>query len=107
MAKGKPNPNWKKLVQEWMDSGKSARVWCTDNQIPFNTLCGWRKRLKLFGNNNTSNEFQQAFVELKNLSPDESGVVLETDGVKIHLRVNFNITVLKQCLDCLKRGRSC
>jgi hypothetical protein len=48
MARGKANTEWQKLVLEWRVSGKSAKVWCEENQVPINTLSGWNKRLKKY-----------------------------------------------------------
>ena len=107
MPKGKPNPNWKKLVHEWRDSGKSARVWCQEQQIPMNTLSGWKKRLKLFEGDSDGKKLQKPFVELKDIRPSvDSGVLLEIDGVNIRLQVDFDETVFRQCLDCLRGGCS-
>lgn len=107
MPKGKPTPNWKKLVHEWRDSGKSASVWCLEQQIPINTLSGWKKRLKLLEDDNDGKRFQKPFVELKNSRPlVDSGVILEIDGVNIRLQVDFDEAVFRQCLYCLRGGRS-
>lgn len=107
MTKGKPNPNWKKLVHEWRDSGKSASIWCQEQQIPMNTLSGWKKRLKLLEDDSDGKGFQKPFVELKNSRPlVDSGVLLEIDGVNIRLQVDFDEAVFTQCLDCLRGGRS-
>ena len=107
MAKGKPNPEWKKLVQEWQASGKSAREWCKENQISCNTFSGWKKRFKQFEDISIDKEFKKPFIELKEQSLEESGIVLETKGIKIHLKSNFNGFALRQCLDCLKEGALC
>ena len=46
MAKGKRDPNWKKKVLEWKESGQSARVWSKANNIPYTTFLGWKKRFE-------------------------------------------------------------
>lgn len=100
MAKGKKYPNWKEKVHEWEISGKSANVWCKENQIPTTTLVGWKKRL-IHSSKNQRLESKKPFIELKDSSSSNSGIVLECHGVKIHLEQGFNNTVLKQCLACL------
>lgn len=100
MAKGKKYPNWKEKVHEWETSGKSANVWCKENQIPATTLVGWKKRLN-HSSKNQRLESKKPFIELKDSSLSNSGIVLECHGVKIHIEQGFNNTVLKQCLVCL------
>ncbi len=104
MAKGKPNPNWKKIVLEWQASGKSIKSWCQENKIPITTLCGWKNRLKK--SNTDSVKATAGFIELKEQIQSDPGIILEYEGIKIHLKEKFDKTVLKQCLDCL-RGVSC
>lgn len=105
MSKGKPNPNWKEKVLEWEASGKSAKAWCKEHQIPLTTLSGWKKRLNKLSKNQTT-EFHRPFIELKDKPSSNSGIFLECHGVKIHLEPGFNAAVLKQCLVSL-RGDAC
>lgn len=87
---------------EWSASGKSAKVWCEENKIPSNTLSGWKKRLnKLELNNNLINS-KTEFIELKNHELSDSGISLECYGIKIHLKTQFDLCALKQCLNCLR-----
>src|SRR5262249_48652677 len=106
MAKGKKYPNWKEKVVEWETRNKSTKAWCQENKIPYTTLCGWRDRLKKIHKNNTSDEMKEGFIELQEQTPSDSGIVLEFNGAKIHLKSSFDAIVLKQCLDCL-RGATC
>jgi hypothetical protein len=102
MAKGKANPNWKRLVLEWKASGKTSKAWCEENKIPINTLSGWKKRLKKDELANAPSECKTGFIELKNHELSESGIFLECKGIKIHLKSQFDPSVLKQCLNCLR-----
>jgi hypothetical protein len=102
MAKSKPNPLWKGRVLEWQKSGKNARSWCNENKIPYTTFCGWRSRLKrLEGEKALTPEIKSAFIELKEQSDLDPGIILEYRGVKIQLRADFSTVMLKRCLDCL------
>jgi hypothetical protein len=105
MSKGKPDPNWKEKVLAWEVSGKSAKAWCKENQIPFTTLSSWKKRFKQLRKNQTTESYRP-FIELKDKHSSNSGIFLECHGVKIHLELGFNAAVLKQCLVCLK-GTTC
>lgn len=103
---GKPNPNWKEKVREWESSNKSTKEWCRENQIPYTTLLGWRDRLKKADHKKASIKQAADFVELKDNSLSDSGIVLEYHGVKIQLKREFDKTVLRECLECL-RGYLC
>jgi hypothetical protein len=104
MAKGSANPNWKEIVLEWEASGKSIKAWCQENKIPITTFCGWKNRFKKF--NTDSVKTKAGFIELKEQSQPDPGIILEYSGIKIHLKAKFDKTALKQCLDCL-RGALC
>jgi hypothetical protein len=104
MAKGRRDPQWRDRVRECEASGKSAKVWCQENKIPLTTLAGWKKRLKISRANSVG--AKSGFIELKEQVQSDPGIILECNGIKIHLRAKFDKGVLKQCLDCL-RGTSC
>jgi hypothetical protein len=105
MAKGRPDPNWQQKVLEWQASGKSGLAWCKENQIPYTTLLGWKKRLENSHKEQQSNHrLSKAFIELKDQPINTgicSGVTLEYQSIKICLQAGFNSDVLKQCLACL------
>lgn len=104
MAKGRPNPNWKTKILEWKASGKNRRAWCQENKIPYTTFSGWEKRLKQFDNSLAS--AGTGFIELKDQKRSDSGITLEYNGVRIHLKAEFDQIVFEQCLNCL-RGALC
>lgn len=104
MAKRERDPQWQDRVREWEASGKNARVWCQENKIPVTTLSGWKSRLKK--SNANSSTAKSGFIELKDQVPSDPGITLEYNGIKIHLKANFDKVVLKQCFDCL-RGILC
>jgi hypothetical protein len=107
MAKGQLNQNWKKKILEWKASGKNARTWSKENNIPYTTLLGWKSRFdrtekkQLFVKQSSA-----SFIELKDQTPSNSGIYLEYQQIKICLQPGFDPIVLKQCLNCL-RGASC
>ena len=108
MPKGRAEPNWKKYIAEWKSSGESAVAWCKAKNIPINTFYTWVKRLKKTENQLKSQPVAcSEFIELKDQSQIcTSDIILEYEGFKIHLHANFDSTILRQCLDCL-RGVSC
>lgn len=106
MVKGKPNPSWREKVLEWKASGKDISVWCRENKIPHSTFSGWKNRFHKSDNNKASTRSKTGFIELKEQRQSDSGIILEYNGVKIHLRAEFDGIVLKQCIECLK-GATC
>lgn len=105
---GKANPSWKDKVIEWQASGKGIKAWCIENHIPVTTLYSWKARLEKSSGKflAKSKAIKQEFVELKDQPSSSAGLILECEGVKIHLQANFNRVILRECLDCL-RGISC
>ena len=105
MTKGRPDPNWKERVLEWQASGKKSLTWCKENQIPYTTFLGWKRRFE-----NPHKRLQpriqspKEFVELKDQPVSNpgicSGVALEYNGIKISLNIGFNLDALKQCIAC-------
>ena len=111
MAKGTHDTNWKQKVLAWRASGKSGSAWSKENQIPYTTLLGWKRRFEKSTDRPPSNsQSSKAFIELKDQPLSNlgtcSGVILEYQGMKIRLETGFNQVVLKQCLACLG-GASC
>src|SRR5262245_8723945 len=107
MAKGKSNPLWKEKILEWQQSGKNSRAWCLENKIPYTTFCGWRNHIKNFQEKeDLTPKPKSGFIELKKQDDLNPGIILECNGVKIHLMADFDAIVLKRCLDCL-RGAPC
>lgn len=109
MAAGKADLKWKEKVLAWQASGKSVSVWCLENQISTTTFYGWRARLEKSPKDLTKPKdmkVKQEFVELKDQQSCDAGIILEYEGVKIHLQANFDQLILKRCLDCL-RGAQC
>lgn len=36
---------WQQVVNDWQQSGQSARAFCTEQSIGYASFCQWRKRL--------------------------------------------------------------
>lgn len=107
MAKGNLDSRWKDKLIDWQASGKTPKVWCSENHIPISTFHGWRKRYENQKQTKLQSiKIEQAFVELKDRKLPDPGIILECNGVKIHLKAEFDPLILRKCLECL-RGISC
>ncbi len=99
---------WTNKIEQWKLSGKKARVWCRENQVIYTTFLGWRNRLE--DNNakkiNRLASVKSQFIELKDQPKILPTISLECDGVIIHLKGEFDSTLLKKCVAVL-RGASC
>lgn len=102
MAKGKPESNWKKYVLAWKASGKNCKAWCRENKISHTTFYGWKNRFEKLDKLKAAS----GFIELKEKTPIDSGIIMECGGVKIHLKSEFDAIALQRCLSSL-RGALC
>jgi putative transposase len=100
------NDQWASKIDEWSQSGTSARTWCHDNKVGYRSFLAWRKRLQVQPKPKITSSFKAGFVELKNCPKSSPGIYLECEGIKIHLSSEFEADVLKKCLEVLRR-RSC
>jgi hypothetical protein len=98
---------WANKIDLWRQSGKSARSWCKENNIVYTTFIGWCKRLQPKQNDDKPKISSKVpFIELKDEPKTCSGISLEYDGILIHLKAEFNTSLLKRCL-AVVRGMPC
>ena len=90
---------WKKDIIDQANSGLPVASWCRQNRIAVHTFYYWQN--KLFPKDLDRSAFTE-IVNEEQLNTPDSGVVLEYQGVKIHLSQNFEPPVLKRCLEVLK-----
>lgn len=99
---------WAEKIKQWKLSGKNAQVWCRENQVIYTTFMGWCKRLEI--NKPAQKPREQfpktQFIELKDLPKIHPAISLEYNGVIIHLKGEFDPSLMKKCLAVL-RGVSC
>ena len=94
---------WTRRVEEWRGSGKSARVWCRENNLVYSTFVGWTHRID---KPSKPSKTQSSFIELKDQPPPASGIILECYDVRINLTPDFDLITLNRCLQAL-RGKKC
>lgn len=90
---------WKQRVEEWQSSGQNMAQWCREHQLDYKAFLYWKKRF--------SNVSQVSFIELtkektKAVQSQDTGIVVEYSGMRIHLDKDFHSATLKQCLALLR-----
>lgn len=100
--------DWSKKIKQWKFSGKSARAWCHQNQVVYTTFMGWCKRLEINKSAQTiqKRSLKNQFIELKDPTKVYPEISLEYNGVIIHLKGEFDHSLMKKCLAVL-RGVQC
>jgi putative transposase len=58
---------WKVLVDQWQQSGQTARQFCSDHGLGYASFCQWRNRLKAMPSPG-STEPEASFIDLAALS---------------------------------------
>lgn len=91
---------WQENLAQWQASGKSAATWCKEQEISHNTFCYWKNKLKESPNNSVLNK--NDFVEIADKPQNSSGIIIECQGIIIHLSKNFDPKTLMSCLHILR-----
>ena len=90
---------WKEDILKQRQSKLSIASWCRQNGIALHTFYYWQSRLfpkPVF----SRSAFSEA-VEEKNKS--NAGIILEYQGFNIHLGEHFNPSILKKCVEVLRK----
>jgi len=94
---------WKNSIALQRSSGYSAAAWCRDNSVIYHQFLYWKRRLERVPATNTSNE---AFYELRQPQPDESGIEIVVEGLVVPISKRFDPATLANCLSLI-RGLTC
>ena len=91
--------NWKENILQQRSSKLSIAAWCRSKGLAIHAFYYWQKKLfpKACLNQPTFTEV----TESKNSF--NTGILLECCGVNIYLSNNFEPSVLKDCLEVIKR----
>lgn len=103
--------DWSNKIDQWRQSGKSAKAWCLENQVVYPTFMAWRNRLKAKQKSDhldDKNSFSPSkpFVELQDQAKKRSSLTLECNGVQILISEDFDTELLCKCLITI-RNLSC
>jgi hypothetical protein len=93
------NQLWKENILKQRDSGLSIASWCRQNGVVVHVFYYWQNKLfpKAPFNRSAFSEISQGKEALK------TGVVVEYEGFNIHLSQYFDPSVLRRCLEVLKK----
>lgn len=80
---------WRSLLKDFYASNQSARHWCQQNDVSYQSFLHWKKRIE------SKNE--EKFIELK---PEEP-VELTWKGIKIYFTRIEDLKCLKSLLEAL------
>jgi hypothetical protein len=99
---------WAEKIEQWKLSGKKAQTWCRENQVVYTTFMGWCKRFKINKSAQTirKSPLKAQFIELTDQPKIHPEISLEYNGVIIHLKGEFDPSLMKKCLAVL-RGILC
>jgi hypothetical protein len=87
---------WKENILNQRQSNLSIVAWCQQSGIAVHTFYYWQG--KLFPKSTLS---QAAFIEA--VENNNTEIILEYQGFKIHIPEHFNSLTLKSCLEVLKQ----
>lgn len=86
---------WKANIRNQLESGSSIKRWCRENNISEQAFHYWRRRLLL-----QTSISRSSFTEI--VDKERTGIILECQGIQIHLERQFDPSILKRCLEVLK-----
>jgi hypothetical protein len=97
---------WKENILKQRQSGLSVAAWCRQNNFNVHTFGYWQG--KIFPKKMDHSSFTE--IKDKTCSEDfnlnRAGIVLEYQGIHIHLDKEFDSSVLRQCL-AVVQGAAC
>lgn len=98
----KKKQQWKEHILKQRESGLSIVHWCRQNHFIVRAFYYWQQ--KLFPKILDRSAFTEISDENNASSDKRAGVVIEYQGIFIHLD-SFDPSTLKQCLEVLKERK--
>jgi len=89
-------------VKTWQASGKSAAVWCRENEISYSKFNHWKWRFTLPEEEHAP-PTKTTFIEIPEDKSVDSGVAIEYQNVRIQLAKQFDHPTLKSLITFLGR----
>lgn len=88
-------------VRDYLSSGKSATLWCAENNIKVSTLRYWLNKLKREPSVDESGH--EVFVEFKQqFTGKEAPLIIKIGDISIELYPGFNTDTLREAITALR-----
>ena len=96
---------WKIKLQAWKRSKQNSREWCRSKKLNYHAFTYWKKKIKKLSliPETSPSVKQSPFIELKEMEPKTSSLEIEYQGATIHLKKNFDPSILESCLQTLAK----
>lgn len=85
-------------VEAYRNSGKTAQVWCDENQLNIHTLKYWIRKL----NRQEEDKNTPQWVSLIQEQPPSSGITIRVGSIAIEITIDFDPQLLRQVVAILK-----
>jgi hypothetical protein len=83
---------WSEIIENQKSSSKTAREWCKDQEISYQSFIHWRKRLS------QCEEKKTPFIEM---AEESTWIEIHLEGATIRITKNFDRGALLFCLRLL------
>ncbi len=89
---------WEERVRQQSESGQSLSKWCRENQVNYDSMLYWRKKLGVV---QPRSLHRCSFKELP-VSIEDAGVNIEYQHIQVHFSKNLDPLILMKYLRALK-----
>ncbi|MEG2842420.1 MAG: hypothetical protein RR900_02935 [Ruthenibacterium sp.] len=102
--------NWRMTIQASMQSGKSQKVWCTENGIALSTFYYWKRQLRerLLGNQQKVAVSEPCFVQLplsaRPIEPAQNKIQLHSESIMLELPMDCSEEELCKVLRAVRHA---
>ena len=91
---------WQTQINNWQQSGKSQRQFCTDNQLSYSTFCYWRTKFS------QTNKPDRKWLPVKVTAASSVSVILPS-GIRIETSAETLLALLPGFYRTLKEVEGC
>jgi len=95
---------WEQRLQAWKASGKTLKDWSKENGFKYTTSYSWKERLLGTKKKKPSQQKPIGFYELGDEPKNTPGIIIEVNGIQLHIEQQFDSKTLLQCLKVIKEG---
>lgn len=100
--KKRTREQWQELVLQWETAQMTAKDWCLQHKVSYESFIIWRKRLKSIPRDKMSAP-NASFIELLDDPTTPSGVEIHVHSLRLFLSKDFDSSTLLRCLQVLEK----